>query len=453
MRDVTEETRQRIERIRGAIEDGAEATVLDAEIAELHPADLAEIIDHLDTAERVAFFRRVPPRLRAETLSEVGEDSWPELIEVVDDHGLWALFEELEVDDAADILAELPREDARAILARIEPEGSREIAALMKYDEESAGGVMTTEFVSVPADLTTDEAIVMVRERGREVRDFHTVWVVDEENRLAGAVSLHDLILAEGTTHVGDIMNVDLVTVRPSVDQEDVARLIAKYNLVSIPVVDEFGHLLGRITVDDVIDIIEAEATEDIFRLSGVHEEEERYATPLEIVRSRGPWLMITLGTSGLAALVVAQFEQTIQQLAFIAVFMPVVAAMAGNSAIQATTVAVRRLALSGEAGRPLRSLARELVAGVVIGGSIALILGLVGGLWQESLRVGLVVGGSMWAAISIGVTWGASFPILLDRIGLDPAVSSSVFLTTMTDLLSFLLILGSASYFLVQWL
>ena len=292
-----------------------------------------------------------------------------------------------------------------------------------------------------------------MRRQGREVQDFHTVYVVDDENRLLGTVALRELILADDEVPVVDVMNTEVAPVRPTVDQEEVARLIAKYNLVSIPVCDAFGHLLGRITVDDVIDIIEAETTEDIFRQSGVgEEEEEAYASPLEIVRSRAPWLLITLGTSGLGALVVAQFAETIQRLAYIAVFMPVVAAMAGNSAIQATTVAVRRLALA-RGGKPARSLPRELAAGLLIGALIALILGLAAGLWQRSEAVGLVVGGSMWASISLGVLWGAAFPVLLDHLGLDPAVSSSVFLTTMTDLVSFLLLLGSASFFLTHLL
>ncbi|HUP18947.1 MAG TPA: magnesium transporter [Gemmatimonadota bacterium] len=451
MRDPTEETRERIERIRRAIEAGDDHAALDAEIAELHPADLAEIIDLLEDGERVELFRRIPPGMRAETLSEVDQDTWPELLEAVEAHSLRELFENLEVDDAADILGELTSEEAREILSRIEPEGSREIAALMRYDEESAGGVMTTEMVTVPADITADEAIVRVRERGREVADFHTVWVVEDEGRLAGAISLQDLILADGSTLVRDVMRTDLVTVRPNMDQEDVARLIAKYNLVSIPVVDEFGRLLGRITVDDVIDIIEAEATEDIFRLSGVDEEEERYASPAEIIRSRTPWLLITLATASLGAAIVAQFEETIARIAFIAVFMPLVAAMAGNSAVQAMTVAVRRLALSGSAVKPLRSVLRELTAGVVIGLVIAVLVGIGAALWRGDVRVGLVVGGSMWLAVTVAVLWGAAIPILLDRAGLDPAVSSSVFLFTLTDIVSFVVILWAASHFLVQ--
>jgi len=447
------EIRERMERIRAAIEGGSPDAAIDELIAELHPADLAEIIDALDPEERIEFFRRIPPDLRAETLTEVIEGAWPALLDSVKEQDVQDMFGDLDLDDAADILAELPSEDARQILERIEPKESREIAALMRYDEETAGGVMTTELVSVPLDLTADEAIVAVRRRGREVKDFYTVYVVDGGGRLVGTLGLQDLILAEGKTPVGDVMDRDIVRVRPTEDQEQVARLIAKYNLVSIPVVDEFERLLGRITVDDVIDIIEAEATEDIFRLSGVHEEEEAYASAMEIVRSRTPWLLVTLGTSGLGALVVAHFEGTIQRLAFIAVFMPVIAAMAGNSAIQATTVAVRRLALAGSPARPGRSLSREIVAGFVIGGVVALLLGIAAGLWQESVRIALVAAASMWLAIALGATWGAAFPLLLDRVGLDPAVSSSVFLTTMTDMLSFLLILGSATYFLLQLL
>jgi len=451
MVDQTEQTKERIERVRAHLEQGLDSPVLDDLMADLHPADLAEIIDGLDEAERVEFFRRIPADLRAATMTEVGEEAWPGLLESFGRSDVRTLFEELEHDDAADILGELPALDAEEILAQIAPDESREIAALMRYDEESAGGVMTTELVGVPAGITADEAIVAVRRQGREVRDFYTIYVVDERSRLVGTLALQDLILAEGSTVVRDIMKTDYTFVRPDLDQEEVARVIAKYNLVSVPVVDEFGRLLGRITVDDVIDIIEAETTEDIFRLSGVDEEEETYASPMEIVRSRTPWLLITLATSGLGALVVAQFENTIQRLAFIAVFMPVVAAMAGNSAVQSTAVTVRRLALESAPARPMRSLARELVAGLVIGFVIATIVGTVAAAWQGELRIGLVVGGSMWIALALGVLWGAAFPVFLDRIGLDPAVSSSVFLSTMTDVISFLLILGSASYFLLR--
>jgi len=246
---------------------------------------------------------------------------------------------------------------------------------------------------------------------------------------------------------VSEIMQGDALSVRPDTDQEEVARLIARYNLLVLPVCDRFGHLLGQITVDDVIDILEAEATEDIFKIGGVDQAEEVYATAFEIVRSRLPWLLVTLLTSFLGAAVVAVFQPTIERFSIIAVFMPVVAAMAGNSAIQSVTVTVRRLALSGSEGiSAWRHVRREIAGGVVIGLVIASLLGGVAGLWQDSAQLGLVVWGAMWLSISIGALWGALFPILLARSGVDPAVASSVFLTTLTDMLSFLLILGLAT-------
>lgn len=452
MKDQTQHTREQIDRVLSALDDG-DTQFIEERIGGLHPADLAEIIDRLEEKDRAEFFRRIPEALRAETLSEVSDDARPPLLVEVRGEELSAILSDLEVDDAADILAEMPEDKAQRVLDRIDLADSREITALMSYPEDSAGGVMTTEVVSVPQSLAADDAIRAVRQRGREVHDFYGVYVVDASGRLVGVISLQDLILSDGETLVETIMETDPIAVQPTLDQEEVARLFAKYNLVAVPVVDERDQLIGRITVDDIIDIIEAETTEDIFRLSGVDEQEETYATPAEIVRSRTPWLFITLITSGMGALIVAQFEDTIRQAAFVAVFMPVVAAMAGNSAVQATAVAVRRLALSSSPMRPWRTIARELAAGLIIGFVIALIIGSVAGVWREDATVALVVGGSMWVAISLGVLWGAAFPLLLNKLGLDPAVSSSVFLSTMTDMISFLLILGSASFFLTRWL
>ncbi|MGH7543424.1 MAG: magnesium transporter MgtE N-terminal domain-containing protein, partial [Gemmatimonadota bacterium] len=231
MAESAEQTKELVDRILKILADGGDASALDPLLLELRPADLAEIIDRLDGDARVSFFRRVPPELRAETLSEVDEESWPGLLDGVEGAVRRALFRDLDVDDAADILSELPARHAREILEAIEPEESREIVALMRYDDESAGGVMTTELVSVPAILTADEAIGAVRSQGQEVRDFFTVYVVDAEGRLVGTLPLRDLIVAAGTTRVERIMERDVVRVLPTVDQEEVARLIAKYNL------------------------------------------------------------------------------------------------------------------------------------------------------------------------------------------------------------------------------
>ncbi|MFN2431780.1 MAG: magnesium transporter [Gemmatimonadota bacterium] len=432
-----------LEEVRSALEQGGEAGLSEM-VRRVHPADLADLLERLDEEERVRVFRLLPPELASETLAELEREDRGELLEGVDPGRVQAIFGRLEADDAADILAELGRAEAEQILDAMAPEDSREIAALLAYDEESAGGVMTPQVVAVSETASAAEAIDRIREQAGEVEEIQGVFVVDEERRLTGSLPLQRLITAPKHQPVAEILQRDVLSVRPDADQEEVARLIARYNLIVLPVTDAFGHLLGQITVDDVIDILEAEATEDLFKIGGVDQAEEVYATAIEIVRSRLPWLLVTLLTSFLGAAVVAVFQPTIQRLSVIAVFMPVVAAMAGNSAIQSVTVTVRRLALHGTEGiSTWRYVRREISAGVLIGLVIASVLGAVAALWQSNPSLGIVVFGAMWLSISVGALWGALFPILLARGGVDPAVASSVFLTTLTDMLSFLLILG----------
>jgi len=438
-----------VDALRAALEDGDEQG-LGALVESVHPADLADLLERLGEAERLRVFRVLPAELASDTLAELERQDRGPLIEQVDPEQLQAIFGELADDDAADILGELDREEAQQILEVMAPEDSREVAALLAYDEDSAGGVMTTEVVAVAEDATAEEAIDQIREQAREMDEVLGVFVVDGERRLAGSLDLPKLIGAPRHQRVSEIMNPDVLSVRPEADQEEVARLMAHYNLIVLPVTDGFGHLLGQITVDDVIDILEEEATEDIFRVGGVDEAEQASSTALQIVRSRLPWLLITLITSFLGGAVVAAFQPTIERLSIIAVFMPVVAAMAGNTAIQSVTVTVRRLALQGMHGVPvLHYVLRELVAGLVIGLVIASALGAVAGLWQRNTSLGAVVAGAMWIAISLGALWGALLPVILHRAGVDPAVASSVFLTTLTDMVSFVLILGMATVLL----
>jgi magnesium transporter len=427
----------------GAEDDGE----LGALVGRVHPADLADLLEQLDEEERVRVFRLLPPDVASETLTELEGEERGDLLERVDPGQVREIFTQLAADDAADILGELDRADAAQILEGMAPEDSREVAALLAYDEESAGGVMTPQVVAVLETATAEEAIEEIRHQGQDVGEVMTVFVVDDERRLTGSLPLSRLNVARKDVRVADVMERDVTSVRPETDQEEVARIIARYNLLVLPVTDAFGHLLGQVTVDDVIDILEAEATEDLFKIGGVDQAEDAHAGAFQIVRSRLPWLLVTLLTSFAGAAVVAAFRPTIERLSVITVFMPVVAAMAGNSAIQSVTVTVRRLALAGAGGAGgWRHVRRELAGGIVIGLVIASVLGLVAAAWQGSGSLGLVVAASMWVSISLGVLWGALFPILLDRAGVDPAVASSVFLTTLTDMLSFLLILGLAA-------
>jgi magnesium transporter len=432
-----------LEELRSALKHGDERKLGEL-VGNVHPADLADMLELLPEEERVRVFRLLPPELASETLAEFEGDERIDLLDRDDPQQLQAIFGELAADDAADILGELDQAEAEEILGVMTPEDSREVAALLAYDEESAGGVMTTEVLAVNESVSAAAAIAQIREQAREMGEITSVFVVDGERRLVGSLALPDLILAAEDRPVREIMHRDVLSVRPEADQEEVARLMARYNLLVLPVTDAFGHLLGQITVDDVIDILEAEATEDIFKIGGVDQSEEVYASAPEIVRSRLPWLMVTLLTSFLGASVVAIFQPTIQRLSIITVFMPVVAGMAGNSAIQSVSVTVRRLALSGLEGISIwRYLRREIAGGIVVGFVIACVLGTVAGLWQKSPELGAVVWAAMWLAISLSALWGALLPILLAKSGADPAVASSVFLTTLTDMISFLLILG----------
>jgi magnesium transporter len=308
---------------------------------------------------------------------------------------------------------------------------------------------MTTEFVAVDASLTAGQAIEAVRVQGREVGNFYTVWVVDAEGRLRGTLPLNDLVTADPATPVRDLVEDALVTVRPDVDQEEVGRLIARYNLVALPVVSQDNVLLGRITFDDVIDVIESEQTEDIFRLAGLGDEEGLRHTWGEAVRARLPWLALNLVTASLAASMILVFEDVIDQVITLAFLAPIIAAIGGSSGTQSLAITIRRITVEGSGGargHVLSELLVGLVNGAVLGGGIALLALFVDG----DARLGLVVLLAMWGNLIVAGFAGAFVPATLDRLGVDPSVASSVFVHTLTDLCGFFLLLGLASKLLL---
>ena len=264
-------TLEEIREMLQAGDDGLEYLL--AAVQNIHPADLADLVENLEDEERKTFFSLLPAEIASETLTETREEDQEELIRNLDDQALMELFEELSDDDATDIVQELSEQQAARVLRVIDKEDREDIQTLMTYEEDTAGGVMTSELVSVETGITAAEAIARVRKLGQEIQ-FFTVFVVDRENKLRGTLSTTSLILADPQARIADIMQTDIISVPPEMDQEQVAHMLARYNLVSIGVVDKDGRLLGRVTVDDVMDILEEEATEDIFRMSGVNEEE-----------------------------------------------------------------------------------------------------------------------------------------------------------------------------------
>jgi magnesium transporter len=422
-------------------------------VASLHPSDLADLVEDLDEHERVRFLSLLPTELASETLAEMdaGDDRAGLLVALRPEKQAELLLE-LADDDAVDLIGELEPEDQQRVLDGLPDDAS--FRGLLEHEGDTAGGLMTTELVAVEASLTAAEALEQVRLQGREVEDFYTVFVVDGARRLLGTVPLDDLVIADPSVRIEGLVEEPVATVLPTMDQEDVGRLIGRYNLAAVPVVDVNGTLVGRITFDDVIDVIEAEQTEDIFLMAGVGSDQSaiRY-TWIESVRSRIPWLFVNLLTAATASVVVYLFSETIENVVILAAIMPIVAGLGGNAGTQALAVTVRALALDGGV-EPMREVAamvgRELavgaVNGAIIGGVVASLATLVGG----DPTLGLVVLLAMWGNLVVAGFLGSFVPSMMNRLGVDPALGSSMFVTPFTDLFGFLFLLSLASALLL---
>lgn len=422
---------------------------------ELHPSDLADLVEQLPEAMGVQLLSALPAAVASEALAEMeeGEERGDLLAALTPEHGA-ELLGELADDDAADLIGELEPTEQQRILERLPAEEAGDLIGLLQYEEDTAGGLMTTELVAVEASLTAAEAIEAVRRQGREVGTFYTVWVVDSERRLQGTLRLDDLITADPSTPVAELVQEPLASVLPGTDQEEVGRLMARYNLPAIPVVSSDNVLLGRITFDDVIDVIEAEQTEDILLMAGVgrHEDALRY-TWTESVRARLPWLFVNLGTAALASSIVYAFSETIESVVILATIMPIVAGLGGNAGTQALAVTVRSLALEGPgAGRRAhgRRVGRELVVGLINGAIVGLVVAVLATLVGGDPMLGAVVLLAMWGNLAVAGFLGSFVPLIMARFGLDPAVASSMFVTPFTDLCGFLFLLGLGSALLL---
>lgn len=442
-----------LEQIDALIEAGDPAA-LHAYLTNFHPTDLADLLEELNEEERravlVALARE--PALAAEALAEMEWEEHPEdsLASLGPEH-IASLVRELSDDDAADIIGELEPEDRDRVLAALPNLDAGDIRELLRYHEESAGGLMTTELVAIDERLTAGEAIEEVRRQAKIVEEFYTIFVIDGDQRLKGSLPIQTLVTTSPGQPISELIEPAVATVSPDTDQEEVGRILSRYNLVAVPVIDAEGRLLGRITFDDVMDVFEAETTEDILRFGGVSDEEIR-GDWLDAVRSRLPWLFINLLTAFAAASVVYFFQGTIARLTTLAVLMPIIAGMGGNAGTQALAVTVRRLALSRESkSRRWSVVGKELLVGVGNGLPIGLTIATVAFfLPGGGITLSIVVLLAMWLNLIVAGFAGAFVPILLERLGVDPAIASSIFVTTFTDMVGFLLLLGLAARFLL---
>ncbi|HYT83208.1 MAG TPA: magnesium transporter [Gemmatimonadales bacterium] len=419
-------------------------------VAELHPSDVADVLATLEEPARARALAELPIEMASKALAELegrGQHA-EELLRAVGPGYAAELVEEMPSDDAAALIRELPPEEREAVLAAVEDRA--EVEQVLRYPEDSAGGLMSTEVVAVSESASLAEAIAEIRRQCAEDDQLYQVYAVDGGRRLTGVVPTARLIVSAPARRVREVMEPVPAAARPELDQEQVARLMARYNLAALPVVDEGGRLLGRVTFDDVIDVVEAEMTEDLLKFASVSPAEDLAAPWSTAVKRRLPWLGVNLLTAFLAGAVVYLFQGTITRVVTLAVWMPVIAGMGGNAGTQALAVTVRRLALRQlPRSRALEVIGKEILVGTVNGIANGVVVGLVATAMGEGWRLGLVVLLAMWGNLAVAGFAGALIPIVLERLGIDPAIASSIFVTTFTDVCGFLLLLGLGTWLL----
>ena len=411
----------------------------------LHPADAAVLLSHLSPAEAKKALHWLPPERGGEVLAELDDHFRARLLEGDDSDRISALLEDLDSDDVADVLADLPEKTAQQVLPKLED--AQEVVQLLGYGEETAGGIMAAEYFAVLRSWSVQQVIEEMRRRVHELPDLLEVFITDETGRLEGTASLKSLLLSAPDALIGDVMRLEVVSVPTHEDQEAVARIMERYDLLVLPVVDGQGHLMGQITIDDVVDVIREEAEEDIQRMGGLSGDEEPTDSVWQMVKSRLPWLLGGLGGAGLAALVVGSFDEALQQAVILAGFIPIIMATAGNVGIQSSAVAVQGLASGDILGGDIRRrLGKEMTVAMINGIAAAAVIALVilalssVASIHEPARLALTAGLALVTVILMAAIIGATVPLILHRLGIDPALATGPFITTSNDILGVLI-------------
>ncbi|MTW87231.1 magnesium transporter [Virgibacillus dakarensis] len=392
----------------------------------LSPEETAEIMENIELEDTEAFFSEMDPRFAA------------------------MVFADMATDDAVDILNELEKDKVASFLTIMDQEAAGEIKQLLHYEEKTAGSIMTTEFIALYKTQTTKEAMLDLKKEAPDAETIYYLYVVDEDKRLVGVLSLRDLIIADEDTLIGDVMSEKVVSVSVALDQEEVAQMIRDYDFLAVPVVDFQQHLLGIITVDDILDVMDEEASDDYSKLAGVSDVDRPTESAIHSAKKRLPWLIILLFLGMLTASLIGRFEDTLSKVTILAAFIPVIAGMSGNTGTQALAVAVRGIATGeyGQSGK-LKLIMREASTGLITGSCCGVVITIVIYLWKGDIFLGLLVGISILATLTVATIAGALIPMVMDRLKIDPAVASGPFITTINDLISILIYFGLATAFM----
>lgn len=417
-------------------------------LSTLHPADSAEVIAMLEPGDQALVAARIQPTELADIIEQLDEDEMAEVAEHLDTETLADVLDEMEADMAADLLGELEDAEVAALLA--EMDDPSEVRQLLEYPEDSAGGIMNYPPPCLRRWMTVTEAFEFLRTQYGEENELYYLYVLDRYGKLHGVVNLRTLILSQPQQMIDEIMDREVISTNVATDQEEVAQLLARYDLLALPVLNDEGRLVGIITVDDVVDVLEEEATEDIYRLAQVSEKAEIFSPIPKALRNRLPWLYINMFTALISASVITMFEGTIALIPLLAAFMPVVAAQGGNTGNQTMTIVVRSLALGemslSDAWAALR---HEALIGIIVGLLLGLSLGGVSYFWHGDPWMSLIISVAMIVTLFVATVVGVLVPTTLKRLGVDPALGSSMFVTAITDITGFAVFLGLATYLL----
>ena len=419
-------------------------------IGKSHPADIALLFKGLEATEiRQLFDILFSSRRAAKTLKELPPELLPDILALIDDEKVGRLIVRADPDDAVTFIDSLPDERREHVMGLLDPERRAAVREIINYPEGTVGRLMTTEFMALSPDTTAQGAIDKIRERG-ELEAFFYLYVVDDDGKLVGVVPIRNLVIAPPARTLSEMMIADPVKANVFMDQEEAARLVGKYELLALPIVDEAGRLEGIITVDDVIDIINQESTEDMYKMVGLTEEDRVFTPVSRSVRMRLPWTMLNLLTATLAASVVSIFENTLHEIIALVTFMPVVAGVGGNGATQTATVIIRAIALGElEFSSAWKAVVKQVSVSFCIALAAGAVIAVAAFIWKGNPYLGLVLAGAMILNLGLmaGVA-GAVIPLLLKSLKLDPALGSGIIVTGLTDAFGFLSFLGLATIF-----
>jgi magnesium transporter len=430
-------TKEYLQAIETAIESNDTSWITE-NILELHDADIAAIIGELDHEYATDLFNRIPSDRKGDILIELDDDSRDHLLKGISAIDLANQLESLDSDDAADLISELSANEIEEVISHIsDNEAAGDIVDLLNYDEDTAGGLMQKEFIKAKMDWPVNRCVVELRRQAEEVEKVYTIYVVDDDDKLVGFLSLKRLLFASPRTKIADLyQSKNIISVKTSDDDEDVARIMEKYDLVSVPVVDLQNKLVGRITIDDVVDVIKEEADKDFQLASGISDKIESHSSVWRISKARMPWLLIGMLGGVLGAQVISGFEGGISEVPALAFFIPLITAMGGNVGVQSSAIVVQSLAKgNNQFGSIFKKIGKEALVAVVNGLVLSAIIYGIAYIFDSS-TLGLVVSLSLFTVIMFAAVFGTLIPLMLDRYRIDPALATGPFITTLNDVL-----------------